>query len=65
MFEIPFVMTGGANGSKTFVIQTLDLAFKFDKVGLASAAAIVLLAVILLLTWLQRLLLPEERVDLT
>lgn len=65
VFEIPFVMTGGANGSRTFVIQTVDLAFKFDKVGLASAAAIVLLAVILLLTWLQRVLLPEERVDLT
>ena len=65
VFEIPFVMTGGANGSKTFVIQTVDLAFKFDKVGLASAAAVALLAIILLLTWLQRVLLPEERVDLT
>jgi len=39
VFEIPFIMTGGANGTKTFVIQTIDLAFKFNKVGLASAAA--------------------------
>ena len=26
-------MTGGANGSETFVIQTVDLAFKFNKIG--------------------------------
>ncbi len=36
-------MTGGANGSTTFVIQTVKLAFQFNKVGLASAAAVVLL----------------------
>jgi ABC-type sugar transport system permease subunit len=64
VFEIPFIMTRGANGSKTFVIQTIDLAFKFNKVGLASAAAAVLLMIILILTWIQRLLVPDERVDL-
>lgn len=63
VFEIPFIMTGGANGSKTFVIQTIDLAFKFNKVGLASAAAAVLLMIILLLSWIQRRLVPDE-VDL-
>ena len=30
-------MTGGADDSKTFVIQTVKLAFEFNKVGLASA----------------------------
>ncbi len=64
VFEIPFIMTGGANGTKTFVIQTIDLAFKFNKVGLASAAAIVLLAIILIVTWIQRRLLPDESSDL-
>ena len=65
VFEIPYIMTGGANGSKTFVIQTVDLAFKFNKVGLASACAVILLLLILLVTWLQRRLVPDERVDLT
>jgi multiple sugar transport system permease protein len=65
VFEIPYIMTGGANGSKTFVIQTVDLAFKFNKVGLASAAAVVLLVVILVVTWVQRRLVPDERVELT
>ncbi|WP_436763787.1 carbohydrate ABC transporter permease [Streptosporangium sp. V21-05] len=63
VFEIPFIMTGGSNNSETFVIQTIKLAFNFNKVGLASAAAVVLLAIVLLVTWLQRLLVPDERVE--
>ncbi|GAA4246703.1 carbohydrate ABC transporter permease [Dactylosporangium darangshiense] len=65
VFEIPFVMTGGAGESKTFVIQTVKLAFQFNKFGLASAAAVVLLLIVLLVTWLQRRLVPDERTDLT
>jgi ABC-type sugar transport system permease subunit len=61
VFEIPYVMTAGANGSKTFVIQTVDMAFKFNKVGLASAMAVVLLLIVLLMTWLQRRILPDDR----
>jgi multiple sugar transport system permease protein len=64
VFEIPYIMTAGANGSTTFVIQTVKLAFQFNKVGLASAAAIVLLAIVLLITWVQRRLVPDEGVDL-
>ena len=64
VFEIPFIMTGGANGSETFVIQTVNTAFKYSKVGLASAMAIVLLLVVLVATWAQRKLFPEERHDL-
>jgi multiple sugar transport system permease protein len=64
VFEIPYIMTGGANGSTTFVIQTLKQAFQFNKVGLASAAAVVLLAIVLLVTWIQRRIVPDERVDL-
>jgi multiple sugar transport system permease protein len=65
VFEIPFIMTGGANGTKTFVIQTVQQAFEFNKVGFASAAAIVLLAIVLIVTLIQRILVPEEKVDLT
>ncbi|WP_234019114.1 MULTISPECIES: carbohydrate ABC transporter permease [unclassified Streptomyces] len=63
VFEIPFIMTGGANNSETFVIQTIKLAFNFNKTGLASAAALVLLVVVLLVTGLQRVLFPDERVE--
>ena len=65
VFEIPFIMTGGANGSATFVIQTLQTAFSFRQVGLASAMAVVLLAIVLVVTWIQRKVFPDEKVDLT
>jgi raffinose/stachyose/melibiose transport system permease protein len=61
VFEVPFIMTGGANGSKTFVIQTVDMAFKFNKFGLASAMAVVLLLIVLLVTWVQRRIVPDEK----
>ncbi|WP_433995162.1 carbohydrate ABC transporter permease [Cellulomonas hominis] len=64
VFEIPFIMTGGANGSETFVIQTVTTAFTFSKVGLASAMAVVLLVLVLVITWVQRRLLPDEQGDL-
>ncbi|MBD8080129.1 carbohydrate ABC transporter permease [Cellulosimicrobium arenosum] len=59
-FEIPFVMTGGANGSETFVIQTINTAFTFSKVGLASAMALVLLVIVLIISWVQRRLFPDD-----
>ncbi|MFV0286704.1 MAG: carbohydrate ABC transporter permease [Demequina sp.] len=61
VFEIPYVMTGGANGSETFVIQTIDYAFELRKTGLASAMAVVLLAIVLIVTVIQRRLVPEEK----
>ncbi|GAA1643294.1 carbohydrate ABC transporter permease [Actinoplanes couchii] len=64
-FEIPFIMTGGANGTRTFVIQAYESAFQFRQIGLASAMAVVLLLIVLLITWLQRRLLPDEEVSLS
>lgn len=60
VFEIPYIMTGGANGSETFVIQTVDLAFKFNKFGLASAMGIILLGIVVVVTIIQRLAFKKE-----
>jgi multiple sugar transport system permease protein len=65
VFEIPFIMTGGANGSETFVIKTVKMAFTHNKVGLASAMAVVLLGIVLIMTWIQRKVVPDEKVNLT
>lgn len=65
VFEIPYIMLFGANGSATFVITTVDMAFKFHKFGLASAMAVVLLGIILTVTWVQRRIAPDDPVDLT
>ncbi|MBS1673691.1 MAG: sugar ABC transporter permease [Actinobacteria bacterium] len=63
-FETPFIITRGANGTATFVIKTVQEAFVFSHVGLASAMAVVLLIIVLLVTWIQRKLFPDEKVDL-
>lgn len=65
VFEIPYIMTTGANGTTTFVIATIQTAFQFRQVGLASAMAVILLLIVLLVTWIQRKVFPDEKVDLT
>lgn len=50
VFEIPYIMTGGANGSTTFLIKTVDAAFKFSRVGLASAMAIIVTLLVVAIT---------------
>lgn len=60
VFEIPYIMTGGSNGSTTFVIQTVDTAFKFSKFGLASAMAVVLLLIVVIMSLIQRKLFGEK-----
>jgi len=60
VFEIPYIMTNGMNGSTTFVIQTVNLAFKLNKVGLASAMAVILLVFIVIVTWIQNALINEK-----
>lgn len=65
VFEIPYIMTGGANGTSTFVIQTVQTAFVFRGIGLASALAVILLVIVLLTTWLQRRIVPDEKVSLS
>jgi raffinose/stachyose/melibiose transport system permease protein len=59
-FEIPFIMTGGSNGSETFVIQTVDIAFKYGKIGLASAMAVVLLFIVVIVTLIQKSAFKED-----
>ncbi|MGN1102839.1 MAG: carbohydrate ABC transporter permease [Huintestinicola sp.] len=61
VYEIPFIVTGGRFGSSTFVIQTTETAFKVQKVGLASAMAVVLFLIIVVVTVIQKLVLKEEK----
>ena len=65
VFEIPYIMTGGTNGSATFVIKTIQQAFTYRQVGLASAMAVVLLIIVLAVTFIQRKLVPDDEVNLT
>lgn len=55
-FEPPYVvMSGGANGTATYFVKMHEIAHTSQKVGLASAMAIVLLIIIMIVTLLQNL----------
>ncbi|MCR5676243.1 MAG: sugar ABC transporter permease [Lachnospiraceae bacterium] len=54
-FEPPYVITDGANGTGTYFVIMHEIAHTQQKVGLASAMAIVLLIIIMLATLLQKL----------
>ncbi len=54
-FEPPYVITGGAAGTGTYFVIMNEIAHVSQKVGLASAMAVVLLLIIFLCTILQKL----------
>lgn len=55
VFEPPYVITGGEFGTGTYFVIMNKLAHESQKVGLASAMAIVLFVLILLATMIQKL----------
>lgn len=61
VFDIPMIITRGANGTKTFVMATLETAFTFNDFGLASAMAVVLLLIVVAFMLLQRILFRERK----
>jgi multiple sugar transport system permease protein len=62
VFDIPFVMTGGGPGhaSSTFTLHTIETAFNFNSFGRASAMAVCLMILIILLSFVQNKLLGSK-----
>ena len=54
-FEMPFVVTNGTFGTSTYFVVMNKLAHTDMKVGLASAIAVVLLALLVIVTGVQKL----------
>ncbi|MDE6432928.1 MAG: sugar ABC transporter permease [Lachnospiraceae bacterium] len=54
-FEPPYVITSGANGTGTYFVVMHEIAHTQQKVGLASAMAVILLCIIFAATILQKL----------
>ncbi len=62
-FEQPFLLTGqGGPGyaSMTFALYSVHAAFKFSRYGLASAMAVVLILIVMVVQLLQRTLVREK-----
>jgi len=65
VFEIPYIITAGNYGTSTFVIKTIETAFSKKQVGLASAMAVVLLIITIIVTLVQKFFFrdgQEERI---
>jgi multiple sugar transport system permease protein len=60
IYEMPYIMTGGANNSKTFLMSILDTAFKYNKYGEASAMSVILLSLILVIAFIQKKVVGKE-----
>ena len=62
VFDLVFATTGGApaNSSMTVVLHMYNTAFKFSRMGRASAMAFILFAIIMLITVMQVRLLRDR-----
>lgn len=65
IFDMVYMMTGGGPGTSTvsMVLTIYNAAFKERSMGYASAVALVMMAFILLISFVQKLLLQRERGD--
>lgn len=70
VFDIPFVMTAGGPGyaSSTFTLYTIKTAFTFSNFGLASAMAVAIMTIIILIYLVQNklihgIILKEDKHD--
>lgn len=61
VFDIPQVITKGANGTQTFIMSVIQTAFNFNSFGMASAMSVVLLVMIVVLMVVQNLLFKEKK----
>jgi multiple sugar transport system permease protein len=59
VFEIPYIMLGGANGTATPVIQ-IQQSMTDNRVGFAAAMSVVVFLVVIISVGFQRLLIKEE-----
>lgn len=59
VFEIPYIMLGGSNGTSTPVIQ-IQQSMTDNRVGFAAAMSVVVFLVVLASVGLQKLLIKEE-----
>lgn len=56
VFDIPFIMTSGSNGTSTIVVKATKLAFDQKKYGVASSLSVLVTLLILLLSGLQQVI---------
>lgn len=60
VFELPYIMMNGSNGTMTPVIQIQQSAFSDHRLGFAAALSIMVFVIVLITVAVQRLLVKED-----
>ena len=60
VFDLPFIMLNGSNGSGTILVKTVKLAFENKKFGLAASLSVLITLIIVILSLLQQRLRKRE-----
>lgn len=60
VFELPYIMMNGSNGTITPVIQIQQSAFSDSRLGFAAALSILVFVIVVVVITLQKLLIKEE-----
>lgn len=60
VFDIPFILTKGQNGTNTFATTLIDTAFKFNLYGEACAMAMILLGIVALVLVVKNIVFKED-----
>lgn len=63
VFEMPMIMTNGSNGTMTFLLQTMKIAFEKKMIGLASSMAVIVTIIIVSITLIQKKLYRNDDND--
>ena len=60
VFDIPYVLTSGQNGTATFSTKLIDTAFKYNKYGEACAMAVIMLVIAGIVMVFKNIVFKEE-----
>ena len=60
VFDIPFILTKGQNGTNTFTTTLLETAFTYNLYGVACAMAVLLILFVLVVMVLKNIIFKEE-----
>lgn len=61
VFDIPYILTSGQNGTSTFSTKLVETAFKYNKYGEASAMAIVMLVIAAIVMVFKNIVFKEDK----
>lgn len=61
VFDIPMIMTDGSNGTSTFLLKTMKVAFEDKEFGMASAMAVILSLILISIMIIRKIVVKGDK----